>query len=308
MEIPVLLIAYNRADLTRSLIDELRRQGVSNIFFAVDGPKSSFPDSISVNEVRRLESYFDWDCVVYTHFQDVNLGCKRAVISAIDWFFSCVNFGIILEDDIMPTEAFFKFCKWGLQEYQKHDQVFMISGFNPIPGKGNDSNVKFSRYPQIWGWATWADRWRLYDGEMIDYFSISGSMFDNLNISAKEKDFWKKIFADLQQGKIDTWDYQILYTYFKYSLLTVLPNVNLVSNVGIGDNSTHTSLDILGLSKVKITAEIETFSYQFPNSNELKFDKKLFTKIYNPMTSLSNRGLLYLKNKLSKLFFIKIFL
>ena len=91
-DVPVLLIAYNRVELTRRLIDELRKQNVSKIYFAVDGSRSIDSDSAAVNEVKKLVANFDWGCEIHTHFQDVNLGCKRAVISALDWFFSCVEF------------------------------------------------------------------------------------------------------------------------------------------------------------------------------------------------------------------------
>jgi hypothetical protein len=45
---------------------------------------------------------------------------------------------------------------------------------------------------------------------------------------------------DFFDGKIDTWDFLWTYTIWQKQGLTVLPNLNLVSNLGFGPGATHT--------------------------------------------------------------------
>ena len=77
---PVLVIAFNRADATRCVIDALIESGVKEIYFAVDGPRSSvITDALRVSEVKALEAEYRDRVKFVTHMQEANLGCRPAV-------------------------------------------------------------------------------------------------------------------------------------------------------------------------------------------------------------------------------------
>jgi len=172
-----------------------------------------------------------------------NLGCKNAVSSAITWFFDQVEEGIILEDDCLPDPSFFWFCQELLKHYRHDERVMMISGDNFQGGHiRGDGSYYFSKYCHIWGWATWKRAWKLYDVTMTSYPSFrSTNQIANVFENSDEQRYWLKRFDKAYKGEIDTWDYQWVYATFQNSGLSVLPNKNLVKNIGFGAGASHTS-------------------------------------------------------------------
>lgn len=244
MDTAVLFIVFNRPDTTMMVLQAIRDAKPSKLYVAADGPRSSKngEDRI-VEKVRRqvLESV-DWECDVKTLFHRENRGCKNAVSSAISWFFENERRGIILEDDCLPHPSFFRFCEELLERYEDDGRVGQISGDNFQNGiRRGEGDYYFSRYNHIWGWATWSDRWENYDVELreLDSFKPFEGMFQ----SRREKLYWKEIFEKTKGGKIDTWDFQWTFTLWINKQLTILPNVNLVSNIGFGIDATHTTIE-----------------------------------------------------------------
>jgi hypothetical protein len=163
-----------------------------------------------------------------------------AVSGAIDWFFENEEMGIILEDDILPSQSFFYFCEDLLIRYKDDTRVGQISGFNY--GYKN-SNLKydyfFSKYGFIWGWASWRSSWKYYDIKMKYHIEAKKiGLYNNyfkFNIYQQINNF-NSVFDNM----LDTWDYQWSYSRFINNLYTVVPSKNLIFNIGFGDEATHT--------------------------------------------------------------------
>lgn len=68
-------------------------------------------------------------------------------------------------------------------------------------------------------------------------------MFDALGLDRWQRRYWSKIFDCVHAGEIDTWDYQLLFTCWKERMLTVIPGVNLVTNIGFDHRATRTKVD-----------------------------------------------------------------
>ena len=131
---PILVMAFNRPDHLQVLINRLRDVKAAQIYVAIDGPRSARQgEAEHVQKCRDLVRSIDWPCNVTTLFQDNNLGCGMGVSTAITWFFSHVERGIILEDDIIPDPSFFPYCTELLDRYENDDRVFAISGCNFVP-------------------------------------------------------------------------------------------------------------------------------------------------------------------------------
>ena len=190
-----------------------------------------------------LQQGVDWDCKVEYLVRTANLGCGEAVSSAISWFFENVPEGIILEDDCRPIPQFFPFCSELLERYRDQPRVAQVGGFNCQFGrKRGNASYYFSRYFHIWGWASWRRAWDGYDLAMKDYpeFLMAGgleSLFDRRVV----RWFWKYNFGSVITGRVNTWDYQWTYHNLKRDALAVVPNMNMVENIGFGDAATHTS-------------------------------------------------------------------
>lgn len=240
---PVLLLAFNRPDTTRVVIDALRAARPARVFFAVDGPrKGKDGEPAAVAAVQALASSLDWDCEVRTLFRENNLGCKLAVSQAISWFFSEVESGIILEDDCVAHASFFRFAAELLERYRDDQRIMMISGDNFQKGRrGTGYSYYFSRYTHIWGWATWRRAWQRYDHRMTAWPGLRhGGWLTDILGERSAVDYWTRIFDDTHGERNTSWAYRWMFSAWSQGGLTVLPGVNLVSNIGFGEEATHT--------------------------------------------------------------------
>jgi hypothetical protein len=233
---PVLFLIFNRPDTTQIVFNEIRKAEPKQLFIAADGPRKDHPEETYLcQKTRAIINQVDWDCKVWKFFRNENLGCKVAVSSAIDWFFSTVEEGIILEDDCVPDPSFFPFCQELLEKYREDERVMMISGINYLFNKNDMSeSYFFSRYYPIWGWATWKRAWAYYDIKMSGWpeFNSQKSLqriYCNKKIAEFLKDNLQKTYA----GQINTWDFQWVYSCIKNNGLAICPKFNLVSNIGV---------------------------------------------------------------------------
>ncbi|MBE8723932.1 nucleotide-diphospho-sugar transferase [Flavobacterium hungaricum] len=241
---PLLFLIFNRPDVTALVFEEIRKCRPSKLYVAADGPRTNKENEAELcNETRDIIKKIDWDCEVKTLFRDQNLGCKYAVSSAIDWFFENEEEGIILEDDCLPSSDFFVFADTMLEKYRYDTRIRHIGGTNLQMGqkRGNDSYY-FSNLTHVWGWASWRRAWKDYDVELYKYRQENvQESFRNIFSNEIVVECWRKIFYELRDNKIDTWDYQWTITNFFNNSLSIIPNVNLISNIGFGVNATHTN-------------------------------------------------------------------
>jgi len=240
---PILFLVFNRPSTTTLVFEKIRKVKPKKLYIAADGPRiGNISDVTRCIEVKNIVSNIDWDCEVKTLFRDENLGCKYAVSSSIDWFFANELQGIILEDDCLPSEDFFKFCDEMLPHYAEDDRVRFINGSNFQNGiKHSDGSYYFSNLSLVWGWASWRRAWKDYDVELKKYINNDNynsflTIFNNKFLAQD----WNDIINKLHKNQIDTWDYQWAITNMFNNGLSIMPNVNLISNIGFGAGATHT--------------------------------------------------------------------
>lgn len=292
-DVPVLFLAFNRPETTRRVFDAIRQARPAQLFIAADGPRQDRPDEIGkCAETRETVSAIDWPCDVKTLFREHNLGCRKAVSSAIDWFFDHVEEGIILEDDCLPHPDFFRFCREMLEFHRDDHRVMHISGTNFQGGiKRGNASYYFSRYAHIWGWATWRRAWRFYDVDMKSFpeFKISDAPRQVFPIR-RERKRWLEILEKVYRNDVvfRTWDFQWSYALFKENCLAVTPNVNLVSNIGFGTGTHASNSKYANLPYVSIEEELTHPDELIPNTeadkmvfNEAYANSNLFYKIKN---------------------------
>jgi len=249
-----LFLVFNRPECTKKVLLEIKKYRPTSLYIAADGPRKKIKGEIDkCNEVRQIIEKVDWPCRVKRLYRKDNLGCKNAVSSAIDWFFKNVSEGIILEDDCVPSASFFKFCEKMLSLYRDNRKVMHIGGVNFQKGEGkNKDGYYFSKYSNIWGWATWRRAWKGYDVKIKDWPEIKKSgKIDGYFDSWLEKEYWITLFSALYRGKIDTWDYQFVYHVWKNAGVSIVPNKNLVSNIGFGSDAVHTSSNKVGYANMQ---------------------------------------------------------
>jgi hypothetical protein len=213
LDVPVLFLIFNRPRWTRQVFDAIRGMRPASLFVAGDGPRLNVDDdAINCEEARRIATTVDWSCNLRTRFQRSNLGPGPGVSSALRWFFDHVSAGIILEDDCRPGRSFFRFCSELLEYYRDEPSVMHISGHNYQYGRRRGhASYYFSSYTHVGGWATWKRAWSMYDVSLI---------------------------PPTEQGEI--WDAAWMLSVQRNRAVAVVPNVNLVSNIGFGQDATHT--------------------------------------------------------------------
>jgi hypothetical protein len=238
---PVLLIIFNRPDLTERVFGAIAKAKPRQLFVAADGPR--FPqEAEKCSKARAVLERVDWDCEVYTDFSVANLGCGRREASAFDWVFSQVEEAILLEDDTLPAPSFFRFCQVLLERYRYDERIMMISGNNFQSGPcRTDYSYYFSKLVSCWGWAGWRRAWKYYDFDMRTWPEFKKQKLIELVCEDRyQQKVWTDIFDQMFVHNIDTWDYQWVYACWSQSGLAVLPTRNLVTNIGFRPDATHT--------------------------------------------------------------------
>jgi hypothetical protein len=240
---PVLFLVFNRPEPTQQVFQAIRVYQPSRLYVAADGPRPEKGGEWTLcAETRSVLKGVDWDCKVETLFRDRNLGCGTAVSEAINWFFDQEEEGIILEDDCSPDPSFFSFCEEMLDRYRDHPEVGSVSGNNFLPrGLHMEQPYGFSKYVQIWGWATWRRFWKNYDFKLAGEWSEWNEIIRRVNPVQNQANYWLQIFKTLRAGLIDTWDYQVMFSSWRHEYVHIFPSRNLVTNLGYGTDATHTN-------------------------------------------------------------------
>jgi hypothetical protein len=287
---PILFITFKRPDTTRKVFEEIRKAKPKKLFLAQNYPRGKkFEDTENWKEVRSIIENIDWDCEIKRLYRDYYLEVKVSVSSALDWFFSHVEEGIILEDDCVPDQSFFPFCQELLEKYRDDKRIMMISGDNFQFGRnGTKDSYYFSRYFHIWGWATWKRAWKYYDVDMKVWPEICDNGYlNNILLEKSVVKYWESVFNLVYNGVINTWDYQWVFSCWIQGGLSIMPNQNLVSNIGFDMIGTHTKGD-------SIFSKMATKNMKFPLMHpdymirDLKADKYTEKIWFSNTESLKN--------------------
>jgi hypothetical protein len=245
-ETPVVFFIYNRPYLVEKTFASLRDAQPKQLLIVSDGPKNSAEDELLVNESRRIVQNVDWDCDVKHLFSSSNLGLRERILTGLDEAFRIYHAAIILEDDCMPAKDFFPFCEVLLSRYQNTD-VGLVSGFNNGAIKSRSRKYFFSDFPEIWGWATWAETWKEYrevevkrDWSELELKSDTNSL--NSRIARNRISRLARVNLTL-----NSWDVEFAMYLIKKRKLSAIPKVNLILNQGFGHDATHTKHQPPGL-------------------------------------------------------------
>lgn len=239
----VLFVIFNRPDTTARIFEQIRIAKPARLYIAADGPRpEKAGDAELCAQAKEVVSDIDWDCEVKTLFRAENRGCRDGVSAAINWFFSQEEEGIILEDDCLPANSFFSFCDTLLDKYRDDTRIRHITGCNLQHGKkwGNASYY-FSNRTHVWGWASWKRVWDEYDINLTKYDSneVAGKLANIYN-DPMVVDSWANIFKESKAGKINSWAYPLDFLNFFSNGLVIIPNENLISNIGFMPGATNT--------------------------------------------------------------------
>lgn len=261
-DVPILMVIFNRPEKTRQVIEALSLVKPTRLFVAADGPRTERQeDAGKCRLAREMVTDIDWPCDLQTRFLDQNEGCDSVIADAIGWFFERVEYGIILEDDCVPHPHLFPFCEELFQRYADDQRVMQISGFAPYAGRDHPYDYHFSPNFRCWGWGTWSRAW--------DYFSSSLEQYSELVADESLKTYFtdytqrRAIYLKFLQFKNSdsrsrNWDFLWNLACYAQNGLCIVPEANLVLNIGFDAEGTQT------LQANPVFSDRATHPIQFP--------------------------------------------
>jgi hypothetical protein len=269
--VPVAFIIFRRPDTTRRVFEEIRQAQPRKLYVIADGARQHIHgEQELVESTRNILDLIDWPCEVVRIYANENLGLRQRVISGLDEVFSREDRAIILEDDCLPSRSFFSFTTELLEKYESDERIALVSGFNFAPSRKLDSDYFFSHSTYIWGWATWSRTWRAFRASpQVEKWSEDEIKEIQPTFASRMQ---KRDFLNLMAiaNTLDTWDVSLAVWIRQVKLLTVIPRINLIENIGFGVEATHT--------------KFEAFDVQIKSTN---FDKTL----EHPRTVVHNSDL-----------------
>ncbi len=248
-KVPILFIVFNRPHQTKKVFDVIKLYKPDRLYISADAAReNNDTDSVKCNAVKEIIKVIDWPCQVYRLYQDNNLGCGIAIREAFKWFFSNEREGVILEDDCVPDLSFFSFASEMLVKYRNNKKIISVNGSNLGYELMNGDSYCFSRYMNMWGWATWADRankidytlelWKKVNSPLIYFHKKMSNNFFDIDINWYK--LWQHKFNFIVSNQNFTWDWQWVFHQIENNQLSIVPAVNLVTNIGFDEHATHT--------------------------------------------------------------------
>jgi hypothetical protein len=232
--LPVLIIGYARKSTLIGLIEVATSSNVSAIYISIDGPKNDSVKRIQDEILETLALYQKKISIpIRILRRNENLGAGAAVVAAIDWFFSLEEEGVVLEDDLVVDQTFFRYVSEVLPKVRFNSRILSISGTRLLPTA--ELQPSLSSYPLAWGWATTRDKWMVMRSLI---FKRSSPLRDHNSV--KEWIFWRTGKRRALNSYIDAWDIPLAEGMISANYFTLVPPINLVSNVGFDSSATHT--------------------------------------------------------------------
>ena len=242
--IPVLMVIFNRIDTLQVLFDVIKEQKPKFLYIYGDGPRENVPgEKERCEQARDIVNQIDWDCEIVTNFKEHNTGSAAiSVSSAISWFFQHVEYGMIFEHDTIPHPDYFAFCEELLIKYKEDERIAVINGVNYQDRiiRGDGSYYFARKGTSTWGFATWRRFWKHYDLFLDNYpYNLFQEDMKYYKMSWKEKLLEKDRYLLIKERKLDDWTYQSEFAQLKVHGLAIIPNVNMVKNVGGGKDAVN---------------------------------------------------------------------
>lgn len=246
-KIPVLVLAFNRADHVAQAMQAIREYQPDRLYLECDGPRNDKVGEIEVVEATRqaMLNAIDWPCEIKTLFREENLGCAHAVYGAICWFFQNEEYGIICEDDVIIGTDFFRFCEELLPRYANEDKILSISAQNHSSRTDIQNSYVYSYRQNCWGWASWARAWQKMDMAMSGVPNLSYSFFlkrFGLVESIIRMRWYTSAYKHLDT--FNSWASRWFLSVLVNNGLVIVPGVNLAVNIGTGGGTHYHKGDI----------------------------------------------------------------
>lgn len=268
IDVAVLIIFFARDKQFKQVFERIKEARPRVLLLYQDGPRVNRQDDIAgIKKCREIAENIDWDCEVYKYYQESNVGCDPSEFIAQKWAFSIVEKCIVLEDDDVPSQSFFRFCKELLDYYENDERINMICGMNNNDVTENiEDSYLFTNKGSIWGWASWKrviDTWDdtysfLDDKETLKRLRENSDNKESynsfINVCHRHRSTGKAHYESINGASMQL-----------YNRLNIVPKYNMISNIGVGVETTHGSDDIRKYpTRIRNLLYKKTYEIDFP--------------------------------------------
>jgi hypothetical protein len=297
--VPILFIIYKRRNSALKVMDVISKIKPKKLYISQDGPRNT-GNALLIDEVRKaVLAKVNWNCKLTVWVHEKNFGLKEHIPEAFNKFFKKEEYGIYLEDDTLPSEDFFYYEQKLLEKYKNDGRIFSINATNYYSDKLKSKySYYLSQIGDIWGFGLWRRSWKLYNSFLYDFDRTSKTMkYKKYFFSKGYKFYLESFWKAIKNKRLDSWAMQLVYAAIKNDMYFISPTVNMVNNIGVGNNASNPSLQ-------KYLAK---FASPFPLKHPVKlmYDKRLDSIYFRNMLRGGWLRLILIKIYLYMPFFLR---
>lgn len=262
IDVPVLVIFFARPDTLEKVFESIKEARPSKLLLWQDGPRNE-KDIPSIEACRKIFDAVDWECEIHTNYHAENMGCDPSTFRAQKWAFSIVDRCIVLEDDMVPSQSFYPYCKELLDKYEYDERINMICGVNHLGIANFCPNDYLFTYYGSGAWASWK---RVAQGWDSEYTFLDKKYYIN-NLKRKCPSLTSvslKVALRRRATGYEWWETIVGFNCFLNNRLAIIPRVNMVTNIGITANATHGSSLRMMNKRVRNLFYMKSQDLEFP--------------------------------------------
>lgn len=253
------------------LVDEITRARVQRIYLHIDAGKDDRLRQKQQELCSQLKNQFG--NVVKIKVTKENLGVARSVYTAIEWFFSNENSGVILEDDLVVSSNTFDFFQETLPIIASYPKCLLISGstFLKEDTVTERNEIRWTNFPLIWGWGTTAEKWETLKELMIK--PVPRKWF-----VSRTRGFLSIGAYGALTGSVDTWDSPIALGMWINKYLCMIPPYNSITNIGADLTAVHTKAEEFPIGNPIRFFDASKLNFIEPSRGEIEHTNKLIIR------------------------------
>jgi len=285
---PIILFVYNRPLHTRQVLDALKLNELvaeSTLYIYADGAKAgASADTLKkIEETRNVISTVNWCREVFIIEREQNYGLQQSIITGVTEVVNKHGKVIVLEDDIVTSEFFLSYMNDALQLYQNEEQVLSIGSFNFFATDSKVSDTFFVPIPDCWGWATWKNRWHLFepDGQLLLDKLRQQNLITKFNLEGAYN--FENMLIGQINGTVSSWAVRWQALSYLQNKLNLYPKYSVTKNIGFDASGTNGGADIYS-SLIKLPAKSIVVN-KLPLVQDKSIEKKMiagYLKINRP--------------------------
>lgn len=273
-KIPILVLAYNRADLVAQVMQVIQVYKPLRLYLACDGPRGHKEgDAGRVAETRKaMLKAINWDCQINTLFREQNVGCAFGVYEAISWFFTHEEYGVIIEDDVLVSQDFFRLCEDLLPRYISEERIMQIVSRNTSRRIDIPNTYVYTQSDSCWGWASWRRAWQHMDMSMPGMKVISVPYLvkrQGLFKGCMRYYYFHRTYAHLEQST--SWATRWGLTILSHDGLVICPGVNMGINIGMAAGEHYSAIDA---KAPEFRYQLQSMTWPILYNDSMKVDKR----------------------------------